>query len=347
MQHNQKGAGEEGILLILPNRETRHQLKNLPIHFWVYNHQFHGIGDQVSFAVSAFRQHGYPVSVGRQPRPDSLNVVIEGFVSEDSRDVLLEFCRSSRKRVAVIMTEHMDFEHGQIFFHGAPLGSENDYMHPTSIVVRIKHLMECIPYVHCFFVLGDLPKLRNLSTVLPELEVCTIPFPALSEALYEATCTSADASCDIVFTGGMTEYRAKLLALLDKEGLSVACPRKFISRNRRNAMNRSGRAIVNIPQREGWKWLSLMRVIAGLQAGRATISLGTDDASHIASCCTQLNIRNYDWVDKVKQCVGDWKSLYLQDFRNYSTMVKRFEQEKPFPHDVLEYWGVIDRVCSY
>ena len=293
----------------------------------------------------AFRQHGYTVSVGRHPRSSSLNVVIEGFSSSKTRDVLVEFCRSSRKRVAVIMTEHVDIENDQIFFHGAPLGSKNDYMHPVTILARIQHLLECLPYVRCFFVLGDLPELRNMSSMLPGLDVRAIPFPNLNGGSYEDHDGSFDMVHDLVFTGVMTEYRAKLLSLLDKEGLSVACPQRFLSRNRRNAMNRLGKVIVNLPQREGWQWLSLMRIIAGLQTGRATISLGTSDGSHIASCCTQLDIRERDWMSKVKQCVDDWKSLYKRDRMNYAAMAQKFEQEKPFPHDVFEYWSITDRVC--
>lgn len=316
-----------------------------PIHLWIYNHSFHGIGDQVSFAVKTFQQHGYTVSVGRRPCSSSLNVVVEGFSSEDDRDVLLRFCRSWRKRVAVIMTEHVDFQHGQIYFHGAPLGSQNDYMHPTTILARTKHLMECIPYIWCFFVLGDLPELRCISTMLPDLEVRTIPFPSLVGEADRTVDISPKTIHDLVFTGGMTEYRAKLIALLEMEGLSVACTQRFVSRNRRNAINRSGKVVINIPQREGWQWLSLMRIIAGLQTGRATISLGTHDASYIASCCTQLDIGERDWVGKVRQCVDDWKSLYMRDCVSYAAMAQEFERERPFPHDVFEYWSITDRVC--
>ncbi len=314
------------------------------IHFWVYNHSFHGIGDQVSFAVRAFQQHGYSVSVGRQPRHSSLNIVIEGFTSSGSKDVLIEFCRSSQKRVAVIMTEHIDMENGQIFFHGAPLGSENDYMHSSLILARIRYLFECLPYLRCFFVLGDLPELRNISTMLPGLDVYTIPFPHLDSGSSTDIKISSGPIYDLVFAGAMTEYRAKLLTLLEAEGLSVACPQKFISRKRRNTMNRLGKVIVNIPQRSGWQWLSLMRIVAGLQTGRSTLSLGTQDTSHIASCCTQLDIREHDWVGKVNQYVNDWSSLSTQHSVNYSIMVKQFEKERPFPHDVFEYWGSTERV---
>lgn len=299
----------------------------------------------MSFVVTALRQHGYRVSIGRQPCRSSLNVVIEGFPSENSRDVLLEFCRSSRKRVAVIMTEHLDFQHGQIYFHGAPLGSENDYMHPATIFMRVKHLLECIPYIRCFFVLGDLPELRNASTMLPGIDVRTIPFPTLVGGSNVGSDRNSDTEHDLVFTGAMTDYRVKLLTVLEATGLSVTCPKTFVSRNRRNAINRSGKVIVNIPQREGWQWLSLMRIIAGLHAGRATISLGTQDASQIASCCTQLDVREHDWVSKIKECINDWKSLYIRDLMNYSIMAKKFEEARPFPHDVFEYWSVTDRVC--
>ncbi len=59
------------------------------------------------------------------------------------------------------MTEHLDFQHGQIYFHGAPLGSQNDYMHSATILKRIRHLMECLPYLRCFFVLGDFARIAK------------------------------------------------------------------------------------------------------------------------------------------------------------------------------------------
>ena len=293
----------------------------------------------------ALRQHGYPVSVGRRPRHSSLNMVIEGFSSRN-RDILLEFCQSSRKRVAVIMTEHLDIEHGRIFFHGAPLGTENDYMHPATILARIKHLLECLSHIRCFFVLGDLPELRNMSTMLPGLDVRAIPFPRLDGLSSKDIDMSSKAVNDLVFTGAMTGYRVDLLGRLQAKGLSVVCPQAYVSRKRRDAMNRSARVVMNIPQREGWRWLSLMRVVAGLQTGRTTISLGTSDASQIASCCTQLDLRKQDWVNELKQCVNDSKSMYYRDVVNYSVMAKKFEQERPFPHDVFEYWNITDRICS-
>jgi hypothetical protein len=314
------------------------------VHLWIYNHPFCRISDQAGFFVTALRQQGYAVTVGKQPCSSSLNVIVENFSLRKNRDALMEFCRSERKRVAVIMTEHLDFDHGQMLFHGIPLGTKNDYMHPGTIVQRIRYLLECLPHIRCFFVLGDLPELRNISTLLPGLDVRAIPFPSLDGAAEPRHESSSEPLYDVVFTGALTDYRSKVLALLEQAGLSVACPGRFVSRNRRNAMNRSGKVIVNIPQRQGWTWLSPMRIIAGFQVGRATVSLGTQDTSRIASCCTQIDVRDPDWMKQVKRCVDDWQSLYVRDLMNYSIMARQFERERPFPHDVFEYWSLTDRL---
>ena len=315
-------------------------MKKVPIHLWVFNHSVLGITDQISFFISAFQQQGYTVSIGRRPRSSSLNVVIENF-SPGNRDILFDFCESTKKRVAMIMTEHLDFQHGQVFFHGAPLGSENDYMHPVTVFARLKHLLECLPFIRVLFVLGDLPELKNISSMLPGLEVRSIPFPKLGNTPLDDVRGPVN---DFVFTGGMTDHREKVLKVLSTDGLSVVVPPQYVSRRRRNCINQSSKLILNIPQREGWRWLSLMRIVAGLQTGRPTVSVGTSDASEISSCCTQVDGNEKDWIIALQRCVADWKSLYRRDIENYSVMAEAFEKGHPFPHDVLEYWSITDRV---
>ena len=209
-----------------------------PIHLWIYNHPFSGISDQVAFFISVFRQHGYAVSVGLEPRNSALNVVIENF-SVQTRNILRAYCRSTRKRVAVIMTEHLDFESGKIFIHGDPLWRDNDYMHPATQLNRIIYLMDCIPYLRCFLVLGDLPELRNMSTMLPGIAVRTIPFPKVGIVSNDNGDNARAPTSDLLFTGFMTEYRSNIYALLKQNGFSVTFPEKLVSRKKRNAMNRS------------------------------------------------------------------------------------------------------------
>lgn len=314
-----------------------------PIHLWIYNHPFYGISDQVDFFVAAFSQNGYPVTVGRKPSQSALNVVIENF-SPETRDTLIEFCRATKKRVAVIMTEHLDFEKNEIFIHGDPLWSDNDYMHPTVQVRRIVSLLDCLPYIRCMLVLGDLPELRNMSTMLPGIDVRPIPFPKL--ALVDG-CEGQQVSeppGDLLFTGVMTDFRANLYAKLKESELSVAFPQRFVSRKKRDALNRTVKMILNMPQRQGWRWLSLMRIVAALRCGRATVSLGTCDDSKIAACTYQLDISRGDWVKTLREHIDHWADLYRMAHANYSRMSDEFAHARCFPHDLLEYWAITDSI---
>lgn len=319
--------------------------KRPPLHLWIYNHPFHGISDQVEFFTSVFRQNGYAVTVGRRPSSSSLNVVIENF-STENRDVLINFCTNTQKRVAVIMTEHLDFIGGKIFVHGDPLWSDNDYMHPATQVNRIRNLFDCLPFIRCFFVLGDLPELQNISAMLPGIDVRSIPFPKFDPVQDGSAETTGQIEYDLVFTGFLTEYRTSIIDLLKKESFSLAHPARFVSRKNRDSMNRSSKLILNIPQRNDWHWLSLMRIVAALRCGRATVSLGTEDDSKIAACCYQLDISDKRWLQELKESVINWESLYKKAYNNYMLMSEKFENSRRFPHDILEFWGITDRLFT-
>jgi hypothetical protein len=271
----------------------------------------------------------------------ALNVVIENFSSQ-TRDTLIEFCSRTRKRVAVIMTEHIDFVARRILIHGDPLWNDNDYMHPATQVERVKCLMSCQPYIKFFMVLGDLPELRNFADMMIGADVRTIPFPRIDH--HDQSDETRRLKYDLLFTGYVTEYRERLLAEAALPGLLLASPRKFVSRKKRDQLNRFTKLVLNLPQREGWQWLSVMRVMAALRCGRATVSLGTHDASRIAACTYQLDLYNSSWKDKLKSYVADWATAYHEMYEGYCRMAGDFEQTHPFPHDMMEYWAITDRV---
>ena len=345
------------------------ELRNQPlIHIWIYNHfletvfteytpitrrlkarSFTGISDQLEFFISSLKQHGYAVSLGKEPRSSALNVVIENF-SAHTRDVLTAYCQATKKRVAVIMTEHLDFINNEIFIHGEKLSrvNRNDYMHPVTQFNRIKYLMDCLPYIRCFFVLGDLPELRNMSKVLPGVDIRAIPFPRTDPKPLNDAETPELIRDDLLFTGKMTDFRAKALALLKRKGFSVSSPAGVISRKRRDLTIRSAKLTLNIPQRQNWRWLSLMRNIAALRSGRATVSLGSmPDDSKISACTFQLDPDDHGWPDVLKQYVETWPSLYEVAHENYMNMASEYEQLNKFPDDMFEYWAITDQVTLH
>jgi len=318
----------------------------LPVHLWIYNHPFSGISDQVEFFLLIMRQAGYPTTVGQQPRMDALNVVIENFTGPTST-ILIDFCKSTGKKVAIIMTEHIDFLGSRIYFYGRKLFDEGawgkhhaEYMHPVTQQGRVRYLLESLQYIYCFFTLGDLPELRNFKYMVPGIPVRSLPFPRLPNNLCSPKSADIVPGYDVVFTGHSTLYRNRLLDTISKE-LTLLSSSKFVSRKVRNQFNRSGKIVLNIPQFQDWSWISTLRVFSGLLCGKATVSLGTTDKTCISACCRQLDIRKKGWMAKLIQYVNDSDAEYKRAFLQYSQMAEQYSREKPFPHEIFECWEML------
>ncbi len=310
--------------------------RNLPqLHLWVYNHPLSGISDQVEFFFLVMQQHGYRVSMSRKPRNDALNVVIENF-SEFSSHTLIDFCERTGKRVALIMTEHLDLLNGELFIHGERLWSHNDYMHPATQAARIKNLMDCLPCFRAIWVMGDLPQLLGSERMFPGLAVRALPFPSLPRVDISANAPKYD----FVFTGVLTTFRKQVLESVATSH-SLTHTLHFLSRKGRDQLNASARIILNIPQRPGWRWLSLMRVIAALRCGRATISIGSNDTSVISRCCFQLD--ESQWENSISELLRNWPDLYADAHERYDAMQRDFLAENGFPADLIEYWALLEK----
>lgn len=306
-----------------------------PLHLWVYNHPLQGISDQMEFFFLIMRQHGYPVSMSRKPKLDALNVVIENF-SETSSQTLIDFCERTGKRVALIMTEHLDLQGGELFIHGERLWNDNDYMHPATQVARIKNLMDCVPWLRAIFVLGDLPQLEGSERMFPGVPVRAMPFPALPCVELEKHTPSHD----FVFTGALTAFREQVLLSVAARH-SLAHTTRFLPRRGRDQLNATARIVLNIPQRPGWRWLSLMRIIAALRYGRATVSIATADTSCIARCCFQLE--ELQWEGRIGDLLADWRESYVTAHERYEAMRTDFANEHGFPSDLIEYWALLEK----
>lgn len=305
------------------------------LHLWVYNHPLHGISDQIEFFFLLLQQRGYAVSMGRKPKQSALNVVIENF-SETSSQTLIDFCRQTGKRVALIMTEHLDLEGSELLIHGERLWTDNDYMHPSAQVMRIKCLMDCVPWLSAIFVLGDLPLLEGSERMFPGVPLRTLPFPKLPRV----DVTLQMPKNDFVFSGVLTAFREKVLQTV-RGMYSLGHTTQFLPRKGRDQLNTTARIVLNIPQRPAWRWLSLMRIIAALHCGRATVSIATEDKSWIARCCYQL--KETDWEQHLGEMIDDWQGAYATAYENYEQMRQDFLSERGFPSDLFEYWALLEK----
>lgn len=306
------------------------------VNLWVYNHLVNGISDQIQYFVDSFREYGYVVTVSRQPNQTCLNFVIENFSTVTSRR-LINFCQSTSKRVGLIMTEHLDLVGRELLMHGKPLWSMNDYMAPGTQVSRIKNMFDCIEHFSGIFVLGDLPELVGSNILFPNIPVKMIPFPKLTNP----SKMDIRPISDFLFTGYITSYRKDVIDQLKKQ-YTVTQPSGFVTRKQRHAITLNAKFVLNIPQSKDWAWLSLMRIIAALNSGRATLSIGTTDNSCISECTVQVPPDEFN--DYVSHNIDNWRGIYEECSVKYESMRLDFNEKNPFPHPLLEMWARIENV---
>ena len=303
------------------------------VHLW--DQSLGPIDDQISFFCESFEQNGYSASAGAIPRTDALNFVIEN-ITKETQALFVDFCTTHHKRLCIIMTEHIDVAEGELLFNGMPLGRQSNYIPMTHKLARFGRLVANRDYFSGFAVLGDLPRLRGISTFFPDTEKFTIPFPDLD---YIHSEKKSRTTHDLLFTGYLTRYRSQVLSILQDAGFSTWTPGKLVIAKDRDFYNRQAQIILNIPQDENWLWLSPMRVMAGLRCGRATVSLATQDDSEIVGCTCPLDIEKPDWIKTLSGYVHNARHAYEKTHADYTKIARLFREKFPFPHHFLETWA--------
>jgi hypothetical protein len=308
------------------------------VNLWVFNHPLRYITEQVEFFCSALRAGGYRVRVSNRPSPSSLNVLIENFHSAAVVPIV-EFCNAFGKRIAVILTEHLDFVDGNILFHGVRLHSRDDYMLPMVKMERLSNLMILRSQIRCFLRLGDLPRLINIERMMPGIPVRTVPFPALAPAERAALDRPGGPDVDFAFTGQMTVYRQRILERLQRD-FKVIGGSDMVPRRRRDAMNARARLVLNIPQSRRWPWLSTMRILAALRCRRATLALGECEESAIAPSC--LRLREDELTPtRLRIALNHHEEEFRARLAGYEALV-RSSLNPPFPHGEFELWANLE-----
>jgi hypothetical protein len=308
------------------------------VNLWVFNHPLRYITEQVEFFCSALRQNGYRVKVSNRPSPSSLNVLIENFQTA-AVGPIVEFCRAHKKRIAVILTEHLDFIDGQIMVHGARLHSRDDYMPPMVKMERLSNLMILREQIRCFLRLGDLPKLFNIENMIPGIPVRTVPFPTVVPTDRSSLDRPAGPDVDFVFTGQLTDYRKRILDRLQRD-FKVLGGSDMVPRRRRDAMNARARLVLNIPQSKRWPWLSTMRVLAALRCRRATLALGDYEESAITPSCVCLNEQELT-ATRVRHALDRYEEEFRARLASYDALVRSGLNPR-FPHGEFELWANLE-----
>lgn len=313
-------------------------IESKQLHIWTFNNPIRGISDQIEFLLDSVSENGYKASVSRRPSVQGLNIIIEN-LDESTLAVVAKFSRDTGKRLAVVVTEHMDFKDGKILFHGAPLESPSEYMHPVSKQIRLIHLFLARPYVRYLLKLGDLPSLEGVDRMFPSIPILTLPFPYI-KAANRAARGGGEPQYDFVFAGNLTRYRERVLAMFSGR-FSLYVVKRALSRRQRDAAYSRARVVLNIPQDPDWVWVSSMRVLAAWRCGRPVINVGNAASGEVAPfCCNVPDVEGGEALLRV--VVGRYREEAARQMQQYHLFCGRTEAPA-FPHAALWAWSVVEK----
>ena len=125
-----------------------------------------------------FSELGWRFTIGDALDPSALNIRIEYFSTEICRSIE-NFCQATGKKIAIVVTEHMDYHDGRVFAYGEPLfEGERDTEYFVRILNGVRRFAGFVQAAHSsrmLLTLGDSPP-RGRGYVVPTLPCCHCPF---------------------------------------------------------------------------------------------------------------------------------------------------------------------------
>lgn len=310
------------------------------IHLNLFNiSHINYVTDQVEFILSIFKQNGYQVSVGNEFKDDALNILIECFDEAHNQNFpktekVIEYCKKNNKKVAVIMTEHIDFIDKKIYAYSLPINEIDKKHYNPFINKRIISLMAMSPYIRHFLTLGEFPKLKNFHEMIGKTPIM-IPYPKLKEVSKKN-----DLNVDFVFSGKNTPYRSQILKQISDLSFSVEnnAYDKILSRKKRNELISKAKVNLNIPQDENWLYPSMLRIILALSLGKITISINNKESKEDSgNFYAKVNINN---LEELRNYLDQPDIYYKKFLKSYNEEADK----KIFPQDYFKIWAKMEEV---
>ena len=303
------------------------------IHLNLFNiHNINYVVDQVEFILSIFKQNGYQLSVGNEFKDDALNILIECFDEcyKKNSDVakIINYCKKNNKKVAVIMTEHIDYIDKKIHAYCVPLDNIDKTHYNPVIKKRILSFLAISPFIKHIFTLGEYPKLKNFREMTGKTPM-VIPYPKINEVLH-----NGDLEYDFVFSGKDTKYRSKIIDEITKKSFSVKnnAYQKILIRRKRNQLISKAKINLNIPQDENWKYPSMLRIILALSLGKITISVEDGVADANENFYAKVSPDNISELESYLKQHDAYYKKYLEAYNEVTA-------KAIFPNDHFRIWA--------
>lgn len=297
----------------------------MKLNFCVFNHRPRtGIVDHLWFIKALCTYEKIDLEISDDLRPDALNILQENF-TDNSVEVVQTFCQRWRKRVAIVLTEHLEVKEGAVHFNFGPLNNGGP---PGNKSERFWSLCLLADHIFTFFTFGELPDLEAARVVFPASNMCALPYPHIYVASRQRT-----PEYDIVFTGQIAAYRRKILTALSRRYRVIAVDISHTSEDDREKVHAQAKVAINIPQNEKWRLGSPMRTLYSLRQGLPMVQYGEADETLIS----REVARGTSLEEAIEDPIGVWR----HQMDKYERMIVSPLNPR-FPRGLFEIWREVE-----
>jgi hypothetical protein len=223
-----------------------------------------GISDQLWTIRRIFLHSEIPLTISQKLDVSAYNICVEDF-DTSSVNYINDFCDRYSLSVGLLVTEFLDSSpYSGYLINGLPYKN-------SPIKSRFDNLQSIHAHIKSVYSIACQPEIDSYKDFLAIKSGVCLGFPSMNsrfqmrEELEEF---------DLYFSGELTPYRREVLNHLESRGLRIFRENGFVSeRDRSRNLNKS-RFMLNIPQREDWKWISTMRVLFAAKHGKFTVHVG-------------------------------------------------------------------------
>lgn len=293
------------------------------------------IDDQLNFITHSLNTHGLAYQTSRSLSSKMLNIVIEGFDLFNAENIA-RFCVKFNKKIAVVMTEHIEINHDNLLIvNENQLFSNNEYM--PYAAMRFEAICKLIPHIQFFIILGHLPYKKNITKIFKNIPVIEINYPEI-----EFRTAVTQYKNDFIFQGSLTNYRTSMLKKISKRFPSLLISFKDNS-NKRETVLLDSKYSLQIPQYKNWRHISPMRCLYSLKNGVVTLNISDYREHDFDDIFPRINPNRLE--DELSTYLSyPVDMIYQQVLDKYNAFVKQQKQSKI--SFMLKFWSELEHhIC--
>lgn len=241
------------------------------INIAILDHNPLAVRDQLCFMEKICQDLDISLTISKKIDKSLKNIILEGVISENYVEDL-EYIQKNPTRVAMLLTEHLEYKQNTFLLNGISVKKEMDFNVDPNIYVnrRFSALLNTAEKLTFFITCGNLPDTSGYRKLLPNGNFAELPWPTIhfknNKPKYEKLLFS------VPNRNLLTPFRKTVLREIQSLGYEIkVVDSKTIKETKKILQKYQGS--LDIQKTKDWKFDSPMRTFMALVSQRPKITI--------------------------------------------------------------------------